>query len=178
MPYRWTDTEGQTMEAPRSEAAPLPDQLHLWPYRSLPRKGFVFFIAATVVMVSLPLLSLLGHVELWGLLPFIALAIAGVWWAISHSYRTGEVLEVLTFNGPDLHLIRHEPGKPSRDWAANPHWVQADLHGKGGPVEAYLTLRGGPREVEIGAFLTPEERRQLHRELVIRLAASRAPVAP
>lgn len=176
MPYRWTDVEGQPMAPPSAKGdAPLPDQLHLWPFRSLPRKGFVFFIVATVAMISLPLFAVLGTVELWWLLPFIALAIAGVWWAISHSYRTGEVLEVLTFNGPELHLIRHDPGKPSRDWAANPHWVRLELHPRGGPVADYLTLRGGSREVEIGAFLTPEERRALHHDLQLRLDLARAP---
>ncbi|MBD3803289.1 hypothetical protein BMI90_02390 [Thioclava sp. L04-15] len=177
MPYRWTDAEGHAVPSPASDSTTAADQLHLWPYRSLPRKGFVFFIVATVAMISLPLFAVLGRVELWWLLPFIALAVAGVWWAISHSYRTGEVLEVLSFRGPELHLIRHDPGKRPRDWEANPHWVRVEMHPSGGPVPDYLTLRGGTREVEIGAFLTPEERRQLHRELQLRLDQARAPAA-
>jgi uncharacterized membrane protein len=151
MPYRWTDAEGHAVPSPASDSTTAADQLHLWPYRSLPRKGFVFFIVATVAMISLPLFAVLGRVELWWLLPFIALAVAGVWWAISHSYRTGEVLEVLSF--------------------------RVEMHPSGGPVPDYLTLRGGTREVEIGAFLTPEERRQLHRELQLRLDQARAPAA-
>jgi uncharacterized membrane protein len=39
-----------------------------------------------------------------------------------------------------------------------------------GPVENYLTLRGAGREVEIGRFLTPEERVSLHEELELALA--------
>ncbi|MCB1513056.1 MAG: DUF2244 domain-containing protein [Hyphomicrobiaceae bacterium] len=42
-----------------------------------------------------------------------------------------------------------------------------------GPVEDYLTLAAQGREVELGAFLTPEERRELDRELRHRLAALR-----
>ena len=38
-----------------------------------------------------------------------------------------------------------------------------------GKVEDYLTLQGGPREVEIGAFLTPPERRALEDRLVAAL---------
>ena len=46
---------------------------------------------------------------------------------------------------------------------------QRDRHVSGGPVPDYLTLAGGGREVEIGAFLTPEERRHLEDELNRRL---------
>ena len=171
MPYRWIET------APAGgQAGATAIELHLWPYRSLPRKGFVIFIAITVVMISLPLFAVLGRVELWWLLPFIAATVAGVWWAISQSYRTGEVREVLSFAPHRLHLTRLDPGRAApRDWEANPHWVRVELHAKGGPVPDYLTLLGGPREVEIGAFLTPGERRELHGELTRQIAKARAP---
>ena len=39
------------------------------------------------------------------------------------------------------------------------------LHPKGGPVENYITLRGGDREVEIGAFLDVSERLALYGDL-------------
>ena len=32
------------------------------------------------------------------------------------------------------------------------------LHASGGPVPNYITLRGGDREVELGAFLSEDER--------------------
>jgi uncharacterized membrane protein len=172
MPYRWIETaptEGQA-GAPATE-------LHLWPYRSLPRKGFVIFIVIFVTLISLPLFAVLGRVELWWLLPFIMATVAGVWWAISASYRTGEVCEVLSFSPQKLRLIRHDPGRAEvRDWEANLHWARVEMHAKGGPVPDYLTLLGGPREVEIGAFLTPEERRDLHGELTRHIAKARAPM--
>ncbi|WP_295537165.1 DUF2244 domain-containing protein [uncultured Thioclava sp.] len=171
MPYRWTHSP-----AAGASTAHTATELHLWPYRSLPRKGFVTFIVIFVTLISLPLFAVLGRVALWWLLPFIMATVAGVWWAISASYRTGEVREVLSFSPQKLHLTRHDPGRAkARDWEANPHWVRVEMHAKGGPVPDYLTLLGGPREVEIGAFLTPEERRTLHNELTRQLAELRAP---
>ena len=41
--------------------------------------------------------------------------------------------------------------------------------GEGERVENYVTLKGGGREVEIGAFLSPEERLVLHDELEAQL---------
>lgn len=43
------------------------------------------------------------------------------------------------------------------------------LHVKDGPVPNYVTLKGNSREVEIGAFLSEEERKQLHRDLLAAL---------
>ena len=64
-----------------------------------------------------------------------------------------------------MRLDRREPDGTRRDWEANPYWVRARLHPRGGPVENYITLQGGPREVELGAFLSADERVALHHEL-------------
>jgi uncharacterized membrane protein len=156
MPYEWTTP------------SPIKDshwQLSLWPYRSLLRKDFVLFIGATAALVSLPLLTLLGKAVLWGILPFFLLMIAGVWYALHVSYRRGEVLEKLTVDDAQAHLTRHNPKGEVQEWRANRYWVTVHLHPKGGPVENYITLRGGDREVEIGAFLDATERLALCDEL-------------
>jgi uncharacterized membrane protein len=68
-----------------------------------------------------------------------------------------------------ISITRHNPKGPRQDWEANPYWVELRLHPKG-KVENYLTLRGSDREVELGAFLSPDERVALHGELLERLA--------
>ncbi len=125
----------------------------------------MLFIAATAVLVALPLITLLGQAVLWGLLPFFALMIAGLWYALHVSYRRGEVLEELTVDDTNAHLTRHNPNGDVQNWEANRYWVTVHLHPKGGPVENYITLRGGDREVEIGAFLDAKERLALFDDL-------------
>ena len=56
-------------------------------------------------------------------------------------------------------------------WQANPYWVRVTLHETGGRVPQYLTLSGNDREVEIGAFLSPEARLVLAAELRAAFAA-------
>ena len=159
MPYEWlppdaSDTANGTVR-----------RLHLWPYRSLPQRGFVIFIGLTAGLIALPLLAVLGSPVLWGLLPFVVLAIAGVWWGLRRSYRDGEILEELRLTEDSITLTRHGPRGRVQNWQANPHWVRVILHPAAGPVPNYLTLRGAGREVELGAFLTEAERLRLAGEV-------------
>ena len=156
MPYEWSP------EPPHSA----PEwRLSLWPYRSLLRREFVVFMGATIALIALPLLTVIGSPVLWGLLPFFGLALWGLWYALAVSYRRGEVLEELTVTGETAHLTRHNPRGPRQDWEANRYWVSVHLHPTGGPVENYITLRGGDREVELGRFLDAGERLALYGDL-------------
>ncbi len=163
LPYEWLPPSGDTR------------RLHLWPYRSLPRRGMVWFIGGTAALIALPLLVLLGSPVLWGLLPFLLGTIAAIWWALERSFRDGEIVEDLILTPDQITLTRYGPRGLRADWQANPHWVKLTLHAKGGPVPDYLTLSGAGREVELGAFLTGVERQQLCRTLQASLAQIRQP---
>ena len=158
MPYQWID--------PTSDS---PARLHLWPYRSLPRRGFVGFFVVTVALVALPMLTVLGSPVLWFILAFVILALSGMWAALSRSYRDAEIVEDLRLGHDTLTLTRHGPRGRRQDWQANPYWVTVHLHPTGGPVPNYLTLKGNNREVELGAFLSEEERLALRDDLQQRL---------
>ena len=174
MPYEWVQRiEG----APERSGAPSPSEeavLHLWPYRSLPRRGFAWVIGIMAAFMALPLIEVLGTPVLWGLLPFALLAGGGLWLALRRSYDDGRLIEELRLSPGRLLLSRHNPRAPRQDWEANPYWVTLHLHPNEGPVPNYLTLKGAGREVELGAFLTAAERVRLHGELSEALARVRA----
>lgn len=164
MPYEWLPPD---QDDPHGGGA---YHAHLWPYRSLPRRGFVLFIALTAALIALPLLFVLGSPVLWGLLPFVVLAVAGVWWGLQRNYRDAEIVEDLRLTPDRITLTRHGPRGRRQDWQANPYWVRVTVHKAGGPVPQYLTLTGSGREVELGAFLTEDERLSLADELNAALA--------
>lgn len=155
MPYEWTSPPDQTPQA----------RLTLWPHRSLPRRGFAAFVLATFTLITVPLYPLLGTVVLWGLLPFLMLALAGVWWGLEHSYRSANITEVLEIGPETVHLVRTNPRGDVQEWECNRYWARATIHPTGGPVAHYITLKGRGREVEIGAFLSEGERKVLYGEL-------------
>ena len=158
MPYEWIEpADGDT--PPRAE-------LHLWPYRSLPKTGFVRFIGITAIMFLFPITAVLGTPVLWGLLPFILLVTWAIWAALQRSYRDGDIIEVLKIWDDTATLTRTSPRAATKSWTENPYWIRVTKHETGGPVPHYITLKGkSVREVEIGGFLTPEERQQLYTEL-------------
>jgi uncharacterized membrane protein len=120
-------------------------------------------------MISLPLIPLAGSPALWGLLPFLMMAVAAMWWALQRNHRDRDITENLVIWPDTMTLVRAGPHDKQAEWQANPYWVTPVLRKTGGPVPNYLTLRGGDREVELGAFLTEDERVALYAEISVRL---------
>ncbi|WP_238367321.1 DUF2244 domain-containing protein [Mesobacterium pallidum] len=154
MPYEWT---------------PLSDRpgrrLLLWPYRSLPRRGFAATILGLFVLITIPLYGVIGTMLLWGLLPFAMAAVGALWWGLERSYKDAEILEELILTPELAQLTRTEPRGDRKEWECNSYWTQVTMHAHGGPVPHYVTLKGSGREVEIGAFLSEPERKALYVEL-------------
>lgn len=178
MPYEW---DHPITEAPRHDT-PGHDQggdpiavLHLWPFRSLPKRGFAFAIGFAYMMMMIPVAGFLGTVALWWLFFPGLIAILGLWWFLGKSYRDAEILEELTIWPDHMRLTRTGPRRAFAEWEANPHWVTVQRHPQSGNLKNYITLKGNGREVEIGAFLSEKERPRLYDDLgrALTLAKSR-----
>ena len=139
-------------------------EITLWPYRSLSKEGFAATIALVAFAFLIPLLAFLGTFMLWGILPFAILALGGLWVAIQRSYKTAETRETIRL-WPDLIAVyRENPLSEDQFWHAHPAFVKLHLH-KDHEIEDYLTVTGGHREIELGSFLPPNERRDLRDDL-------------
>jgi uncharacterized membrane protein len=152
MPARWSNSTAKR-------------ELTLWPYRSLPRRGFAAVILLAFTLITVPLYGLIGTVLLWGMLPFVLAAVAGLWLALEYSYKTAETRETLTITPRETVLI-HQPRKGDvLEWRCNTYWVVPHIYATDGPVPHYITLTGNGREVELGQFLSEKERRTLIKKL-------------
>lgn len=154
MPYKWTTQPDET-----------PQRLHLWPHQSLPARGMAAFILVTFTMILIPVMTLLGSPVLWGLLPFALLAVWGMYFALQKNHRALKIEEVLTLDEEAARLTRTEPSGTVREWDCNRYWTTITKYEKDGPIPHYVTLKGKGREVEIGAFLSEDERVALYDEL-------------
>lgn len=173
MPYRWTPAH--TTPLPRTapeDGAPVL-RLELWPHRSLPAKGFSVVIWVMFFGGLIPVVPFIGTAAFWILLAFMMAALTALWVGIRHSDRDHLREEMAIW--PDRITLSHWTHKGQRkEWDANPYWVRLTLHPKAGKIEQYLTLKGQSREVELGAFLTPEERAQLRDDLAFVLGQLKA----
>ncbi|GAA6192846.1 DUF2244 domain-containing protein [Phaeobacter sp. NW0010-22] len=167
MPYTWSISP--TAHSERAPDATDVQELKLWPHNSLPPRGAAALILSLFTLAIIPMLGLLGSAVLWGLLPFVLLMVAGTWYALEHNYRQRRILEVLTLSRDNAHLVRTNPNGQTQEWECNQYWARAEMYEKSGPVPFYITLSGGGREVEIGAFLAEDERKALYPELVRKL---------
>ena len=161
MPYEWLPPDGDIQ------------RLHLWSHRSLTQRGFVGFVGTTALLIATPLFGTLGSPVLWALLPFLLGTIWALWFALRKNGRDRDIVEDLTLSPNHITLARHGPKGKRQAWETNPYWLRVTLHETGGPVPNYLTLKGDGREVELGAFLSEDERITLAAELQARLRTLR-----
>lgn len=114
---------------------------------------------------SMPLVAVLGTQVFWGLLPFILLATAALYYALRKNNRDRQTLEILTLTPETIRLCHNPRTGDPQIWEAQSYWVKLAMHPKSGPVPNYITLKGNGREVELGAFLSEDERKALFADL-------------
>jgi uncharacterized membrane protein len=164
MPHRWIETSATQTD------------LHLWPHNALSAKGFASVILGFYALATLPFVMIVGTGLFWGLLPFMLMATGALYYALRRNGRDRQILEVLTLTPDQAHLERTNPDGSQQSWECATYWTRVQIHPKGGPVPHYVTLSGAGREVEIGAFLSQEERKTLFSELTEQLDRKARPV--
>jgi uncharacterized membrane protein len=138
-----------------------PTIIHLYPHRSLSRRGFALLmgcIAAVSFAAGIGFL-LIGA---WPVFGFFGLDVVLIWWALKRNFRDGKAKETITINNHDVSLTRHRPGKQDVELDFVRSWTRVeletdekrDLIGR-----LFLVSRGA--KIEIGSFLSPDDRKSL-----------------
>ncbi|MEM6487234.1 MAG: DUF2244 domain-containing protein [Pseudomonadota bacterium] len=151
----------------------------LCPNRSLSRRGQRRFVWLLAGSFCVPLLPLVATPVIWIPMAFAALAVGFMAWALGRNSADAMLVERIAVWPDEMRVERIEPSGRVLRWSADPYFVRLTLHADARP-EQYLTLRGGGREIELGAFLSPDERVRLAGEIeaAIRRALPRFEPAP
>jgi uncharacterized membrane protein len=151
-----------------AEAAPALFDAVLYPNRSLGRFGFHLLMAA-IVLVSAAIGAACVAAGAWPVTGFLGTDVLLLYLAFRWNYRQGRRAEFIRLHGAELAVHRVEPSGRRREWRFDAHWVRVTVDG-----DHQLTLSSHGRSLNIGAFLSPDERRELGSALRAALAAHRA----
>jgi len=126
-------------------------------------------VAAANVVISVPF-YLLGA---WPVLGFMGLDVLALGLAFKLSYNSARAYETLRVTPIEIVFARVEAAGGRREWRFNPQWVRldAEVHEEFGTERLRLVSRG--ESIEIGAFLGPEQKAEVARELSEALAQAR-----
>lgn len=158
-------------------AAPAPAPLFdavLRPHRSLTPFG-MRVIVGLFGAVSFAVGTLFLIQSAWPVFGFYGLDVALVYWALRASNRQGRLFERLALTRDAFTVHRVSANGVETRWEFQPYWLKLDVvtHEGGGNR---LMLRSHGRVLEIGAFLTQDEKARLADALRAALAKVRTPV--
>lgn len=138
-----------------------PTIIHLYPHRSLSRRGFVVLMAC-IALVSF--IAGVGFLMLgaWPVFGFFGLDVLLIWWALERNFRDGKARETITIQDGEIVLARHKPGKPDASQSFVRQWTRVELENDAERDligRLFLVSRGV--RTEIGSFLSPDDRKSL-----------------
>ena len=140
----------------------------LYPNRSLGRFGFHLLMAA-IVLVSAAIGAAFVLAGAWPVTGFLGADILLLYLAFCWNYRQGRRAEFIQLDGAELVVRRVEPSGHRREWRFDAHWVRVAVD----DASHQLTLSSHGRSLEVGAFLSPKERREVGGALRAALAVHR-----
>lgn len=142
----------------------------LRPPRSLSPLGFGLLMGAISAVSFAAGLGfwLLGA---WPVVGFLGLDVVLIYMAFRVSFWRARECETLRLSSHELLLRRVRPGGQAAEWRFHPYWVRLD----DGEAGRGLVLSSHGRQVGLGRFLGPMERRELSAGLSAALARLRAP---
>lgn len=144
---------------PRDEAEeknPLRFDAVLHPHASLTPRGF-FLLMAAVGVISFCAGVAFVIAGAWPVFGFFAIDMVLVYLAFKLNYQDARRYETLQLTDTTLTVERVAPSGKRERWRFQPYWLQVEIEDHPAPDSA-LTLRSHGRIVEIGSFLTADEK--------------------
>jgi len=162
-------------EAPGAGAGGCLFDAILTPHRSLSPRGFVILMSL-VACVGFGIGVVFMTLGAWPVFGFCGLEVSLIWLCFRLSYRSGRIWERVRLTPAALTVERHLIDGSRLEWSFQPYWLRVVMDDPP-QHQSRLTLTSHGESLDIGNFLTPEERLDLAKALRDALSAARqAPV--
>lgn len=136
--------------------------------------GAVRRLALILCGVLVPMGLVFVYAGAWPVFGFLGLELAALIALLRHNHRRGQMVERIAITADDLRVERIDPWGRRREWSFRRHWLQVNVD-EAGDRNCALELRSHGRALIIGAFLTPNERRDVAARLRQALRAAARP---
>jgi len=143
----------------------------LTPHRSLSPTGFVVMMSL-IGLVGFGMGIAFVTIGAWPVFGFCGAEVALIWLCFHLSYRSGRSWERVRLTPASLVVERHQVDGSWREWRFQPYWLRV-LMDDPPQHESRLVLTSHGESLDIGSFLTPEERLDLAKALRRALESAR-----
>ena len=157
------DNWGDTNEAPFIN-------IRLVPNRSLNSNGTKVVFAVIACGFLLPIIPFIGSPIGTTLTIFSGLTFYLFLTLLQKNFQQGSTFEEILISKRKIKVVHQEKNKEQLTWECNPYWTKVHLDINNPRLKNYLTLAGKGKRIELGAFLSPEERLELRDEIQNALA--------
>ena len=89
---------------------------------------------------------------------------------LQKNFQQGNTFEEILISKSKIIVIHQEKNKEKKTWEGNPYWTKVSVDAHNPKLKNYLTLAGSGKHIELGAFLSPNERIELRDKIQNALA--------
>ena len=160
----------KTLENWTNKSEPTFLRMRLAPNRSLDSYGTKIVFLVIAFGFLLPIIPFIGSPIGTTLTIFSGLTFYLFLIMLQRNFQEGNTFEEIYISKRKIIVVHQEKNKEQKIWEGNPYWTRVKLDINNQKLKNYLTLVGKGRHIELGAFLSPDERIELKDKIQIALA--------
>ena len=145
-------------------------KIRLAPNRSLDSYGTKVTFAVIACGFLLPIIPFIGSPIGTTLTIFSGLTFYLFLTLLQKNFQQGSTFEEILISKNKIVVVHQEKNKEQMTWECNPYWTKVHLDINNPRLKNYLTLAGKGKRIELGAFLSPDERLELRDKIQNALA--------
>ena len=145
-------------------------KVRLAPNRSLDSNGTKWVFAVIACGFLLPIIPFIGSPVGTTLTIFSGLTFYLFLTLLQKNFQQGSTFEEILISKRKIKVVHQEKNKEQLTWECNPYWTKVHLDTNNPRLKNYLTLAGKGKRIELGAFLSPDERLELRDKIQNALA--------
>ena len=145
-------------------------KMRLVPNRSLDSHGTKVVFAVIACGFLLPIIPFIGSPIGTTLTIFSGLTFYLFLTLLQKNFQQGNTFEEVLISKNKIIVVHKEKNKAQKTWECNPYWTRVNVDFNNPKLKNYLTLTGNGRHIELGAFLSPDERIEIRDKIQNALA--------